>query len=768
MAIPYNADRHDLGFLRADGTTKVGFMLARQKDTSPCYSVTDDEYLAQQQTQLAGYEGLPYEKELRIGQDDWRSGYGQEIYDRNDPKRYLYSQDVDCRFSHKIIPSPADCPFTLPVLPVITNAGFEAGDISGWTESVASFAIDHTNPRTLLHAVALNANAAGYQQIAVGTGIVGGEIVFKMWVKSANAMFIRVTDSIGGSTSSAAHSGGGAYEQLTVNHVITAASTWIRLWIIAPVGGGGYADDATISVYGTQTVQEHFNGSLYFNAGKCLLKLSVAGAVTFLKDMDTTITSLKGFTDANLYIGLGLATDYQYMAVAETFTVSNAVVKRFNFFEVLDATSPTMYGSDSANTIRSTVDPTNGGTAWSATTTIDSTEYPITHLLSTGGSLYIRKDDKPYYLDTLGNVKVLTDITESLYSAATAGGAMYAWLGKIFMAYGTQSLLMYDSTEDTFEWVQPANFGNGLSLSRVYAITGDDQYLYIAVKNDANKTYILAGRDENIDGTSSWVWHTVSYHATVAAVGAMSVFTATSYKYLLLSSTSVTTLVAYYISQNYSDIVGSEAIGYYHNGGMVITPWLHGEFKADTKALIAFTGHLGHLYAADAYWTAWYQLWSSTTWVSLGNLVGTATDRSHTLYFSSTTRPSTPFVRFKFVAAVGAAYAPVLLDYSVKVILYPSRRSIYKMIVRVADNIKDRQGQPLLGKKDLKDTLTEAKDSATTPFVWYDIDGATRYGRILPADPFYKPQTLEASTFSTSGKTVDEFCYLNIQEIKYS
>ena len=84
----YSKDKHELGILRSDGSTTCGFILNRDKSGTPIYQEFDDEYMAQQQTTEPGYDALPPEKELRIGQSDWRSGFGQEVYSANDPKRY--------------------------------------------------------------------------------------------------------------------------------------------------------------------------------------------------------------------------------------------------------------------------------------------------------------------------------------------------------------------------------------------------------------------------------------------------------------------------------------------------------------------------------------------------------------------------------------------------------------------------------------------------------------------------------------------------------
>ena len=92
------ASKHELGLLRQDKSTEIGLMLRRDpKTNAPMWVEVDDEYLAQQQIQTPGYAGLPYEKELRLAQDDWRSGFGLERAVSTDPLRYLSSQNMDMR-----------------------------------------------------------------------------------------------------------------------------------------------------------------------------------------------------------------------------------------------------------------------------------------------------------------------------------------------------------------------------------------------------------------------------------------------------------------------------------------------------------------------------------------------------------------------------------------------------------------------------------------------------------------------------------------------
>ena len=66
----------------------IGLTLFRDRGV-PRYMESTDPGLAQQYfTGLAGYANLEPQKQMQIGQDDWRGGFGQEYQDYTDPARY--------------------------------------------------------------------------------------------------------------------------------------------------------------------------------------------------------------------------------------------------------------------------------------------------------------------------------------------------------------------------------------------------------------------------------------------------------------------------------------------------------------------------------------------------------------------------------------------------------------------------------------------------------------------------------------------------------
>ncbi len=124
---PYSSEKHDIGILRTDGTTKAGLMLVRDKNNVPIYAEYDDEYLPDQKTETPGYDNLPVEKELALVSNDWRAGFGLETFDSTDPTRYYSSYNADLRFRGMGFLGPKATTVTEPTVTTLTivNADME-------------------------------------------------------------------------------------------------------------------------------------------------------------------------------------------------------------------------------------------------------------------------------------------------------------------------------------------------------------------------------------------------------------------------------------------------------------------------------------------------------------------------------------------------------------------------------------------------------------------------------------------------------------------
>jgi len=460
VADSYNKNKHHCAIKDTSTGDLVGLVLVTTdkngKPIPPVWAESDDEYLAKQMITDIGYSGDDPQKELALRQNDWRSGFGEYVYDSDDPKRYFSSINCDARFKNMVICGPKATAIALPTIDTatVTNGDMELD--ANWTTGAGTAGRDANNPRNGTYAWRCDSSAAGvdswaYQDVSWDADWAGLTFKFQCYASTGTAGKIKVGINDGvGTTYGTAHTGGGGWELLTVTRRLDASATRLRLILMTENAGGAVGDFDDASMADQSTVSnpvdfEEFNDELYVAAGEILLKLNGTGdGFTTVWGTLEAITDLEAFTDDNLYIARGTSQNYYYMSTAEAFTESTATDKTYQFFETVHTTAPTLYGNDGVNTIRSTVDPLNGGTAWSAQTTVGSSWHSITRLLSFSGALYIMKGDMPYYLDSSGNVQ--NDLAPELemITDSNKGKNSDVWLNKLYIHAAT-SLLEYDN-----------------------------------------------------------------------------------------------------------------------------------------------------------------------------------------------------------------------------------------------------------------------------------------------------------------------------------
>ena len=226
---------------------------------------------------------------------------------------------------------------------------------------------------------------------------------------------------------------------------------------------------------------KEFNDKLYLARGADLEVLNAGGtAFTSVKsDFDQIITDLEVFSDDKLYLAMGLSDPYWEMTTAEAFTENTLSNNNMKYLAFVRTTADTMYASDGANTVRSTTNPANGGTPWSAQTTVDSSYHAITKVMEKSGALYIMKEDIPYYLDSSGNVQ--TDLAPSaghLNKTTDNGKNTILWLNKLYMPWGTSSLIEEDGGTVTYRNPGFSTVDAEEYIGQVFAVSGDEQWLY--------------------------------------------------------------------------------------------------------------------------------------------------------------------------------------------------------------------------------------------------------------------------------------------------
>lgn len=770
----YVKTKHDIGFLKQDGSTKVGLRLARDKNGNPIYRTYDDEYLANQFfTGTPGYGNLPPEKEIAIRQDDWRSGFGLETYDATEPKRYFSSFGMDMRHRGMGILSNGATQATLPSLLAITDGALELWDdantLTNWTKTGAGTLSQETSSQhggTYAAKIDCTGVALGfiYQDAATWTtAFQSTTITVTAWLKTgggADVARLRVNDGVG---NTAVTTSSATWVKKTVTRKLDGSATQCRIELETSAGDEGWFDDVIISTSGPILAFADFNGHLYFANGACLEKVTLStGAISFVAGFQTTIKDLEVFNDGTndrLYISLGEQSGnfYYYMSTAEVLTETDSLA---HFFK---AVGTTMWCARQWNSVHSATDPTADAN-WSGATTVGGKDYYINELLTDFTTLVIKKQDRTYYIDSSGNVQILIGATKHFASATVDYRQAAEWQEKYYIGAGTQSLIEYDA--GTITWRSPSKWCTNLSefVGQVMGIAGDEEYLFIAVDN-SSKIEIMAGRLETIDSTTSWVWHPLN-EITLAGCEALHV-SSVYQKRLWVASTDSNVLYYIPLPTGYGDVENDTNRNFATNGYFV-TPRLHGNFRADDKAFIKVTVELGHTYDADIYFECHYKKLEDTSWTDAGDLKGTATNRKPSLFIpadGSSNNPVSETIQFKFVGKTDdTTKTPILKSYDCRAILYPSNRRIIECEVLCDDEITLKDGTIEKGQAaTIKAALEEARDATWPvtiyPFGW-EGSGDTIYAKFLPL------QT--AITKKEKGRGVERHYLLRLQEVSLS
>lgn len=751
MASTYMPQRHDIAITNigtaGTGTDLIGMMLAKGKNNAPMWVVYDGKHIAEQFfTGTPSPEYTDPEQEILMGQSDWRSGFGLEYYDSNDKRRYYSSIGADLRFRDMAIAGTVPTTITVPATtsPTMADGGLETwtdgNNLTSWSKSAAVL----TREAVTIHGGTFSARFTGigyiYQSETVWTTAwQGRRFTLTAYCLTANVNDGRIAINDGvGTTYSSYHTGGGAWKQLTVSRTLDAAATKleVRLYADSAIGVGCYFDDATIAgtTPGKIVAFAEFNSLLYAAQGAVLIKMNGTGnAFTTVYEFANSITDLEPFTDNNLYIALGTSANYYYMSTVEAFTESTAAVKTFQFFKTVHSTTPVLWGNDGSNTIRSNTNPINGGAAWSAQTTVGTSYYSITALIQKAGALYIMKTDMPYYLSSAGAVQ--NDLAPELASltSSSSGKNVKLWKNALYIPAGAQTLLQTDGTTNTF--VSPALFCTNLSdfNGSVQALAYDDMYLFAGLDN-STKVEVVAGREETIDNNTDWRWHPIA-EITLGGAECMFVSGVFQKRCYIASTTASDSLYYIPLPTGYGNVT-ADTNRKFQTGSYFITPYLHADFRNAMKGFVKLTCTLGHAYDVNIYVTASYEKLGDTSWTSIGNFDGTATNRVETLYIpvdASSNNPKSTMMRFKFTFVTNTTNTtPILLNYTVSAILYPTIRELYYATILCAEEIATKIG---ILDKNMYDTIKTTLDNARNaswPVSIRDIDGDTQTVKFLP------------------------------------
>jgi len=722
--------RYDIGFLDASDNF-IGLVLAKDKNDVPKYrEITDPTLASQFFTGSPGYANMPPEKELVISQSDWREGYGQEYYNSNEPKRYYYSKGVDARFKGMAISGPLATGISLPTgiaaEATLTNANMET-ITSGWTDAVRSDTQKHGGSYSYFVA---GGAADGYQNAATfDSSWQSKKFTFGCWVYAAalhasDRPKIGILDKAGSTSWSPVCTTAADWVYLSVTKQLAADADKVQCILHADGTNTTYFDDAYLGspVIGAITCFEDFDSDLYMGCGQILWRVNHSdGTRTVLHCFEDSITDLEAFVDDNLYIALGGTKKYFYMDTSDVLIQSELSDGMADFFETVNIT---LWKAIKPRETKQSTNPTNAG-SWTTLTNIDSTAYNITNLVEQAGTIYIGKEDMPYYVDSSGNVQRLIPSLKAETSTRSCK-AMLSHKERLYMAVGQQALIEYDA--GTVTDLSPASYitNNSDFDGEIMAMAYDAQWLF-AFMDDGTNLQLLAGRWEIIEGTTSWVWHPLDEQALA---GAETAYASTVFaRRLWVSSTSSAQQLFYYpLPSQYGNIAADTSYAF-QSGGELVTSWLDGGFFSDKKAFIKLTLNMAGT-SSTVYWRAYYEKMGDASATEINSPTYFKTSPSTSAYIpvdGSSVRPQSTHIRFTFKPINTSSTTPKLLSYDCRAIWYPTLRKLISCQVVVADDqiLKD-------GRKDEDQTATTIR-TAIAAF----INPTTAWPRAF-YPPYYK------------------------------
>ena len=760
------AGKHDIGLLRSDGSTTTGFMLAK-KNGVPRYRRYDDDPLAEQRaTGEPGYGWFPPGKEFPIILDDFSGGLSQEVYDPANPSKYFTSYNMDLRFGNAIA-GMKPTTLTKPANKVVRrsadyNDGLWAGIGTELCEldadgdefvSQKSFSMNIITLHRFLDYLMIGFGADYPYWYSVEAKI-GTDFLNKGFENWTNATTLANWTTTSGSLArEAATTKSGTYSARLKDNgaddgIIYQDISWtddyqsrefvLKVWvypvanpanIVIAINDGTDANTASPSGTGAW---EQVTVTHTVNAGGARLRMQITNQVT-----DNAY-----FDDATL-------------TMSDPYIESTLADGRADFFQAIGTT---LWKAVKPRELKSATDPTNDG-SWSSATNVGAASLEITGLIAQENSLYIMKEDQPFFLTAGGTPEVLVDDTVAI-STSDSGKNSITWHGDLFMPWGTSSLLRYHNGVPS--WIDPALYCRNLGAfdGQIQGLAGDDQWLYAIIDNNGS-IEVLAGREEVGRG---WIWH--GSLCTLTLTGCETAFASSVYeKRIYITSTASGEGLNYLkLYANYGDVT-NDANRNFPDAGELYTPWLHGGFKGDTKAFTKITLTLEDA-SSTVYYESHYKELASTAWIDIGDFQTSPTTVKYIPASTAGVNPSSNMIKFKFVnKTASTADTAKLINVDIRAILYVTKRRIIDCVVRGCE-------APLTKQEGLRDDITASHiktvlieaDNATWPVTFYpwgwEGSGDTIYVNFLSAD--------EVIEIDEESRKPESHWYLRLLEVALS
>jgi len=712
---------HDVEIVDSKGKPH-GFMLAAEGGQKH-WKVTDTAMLPMSLiTGEASYSNLAPEDKILLEADDWRRGFQDEVFET--AKKYYKTANCDGRFKGRFMLSPKE--LTALALEAsapsvsITDADLEdwatTTNLTSWTETgsgVTRTGTVHSGTYGAYVATETTITGSIYQNLTWNDAYKGKVFIFKAWAKVARESdannWVRVSIYDGAGTTYSAKHQTNTWTQIQVEKKLASNASVLRVIIdysasYLGTGTNVWFDDTSLvngNIAGAPKKLINFGSTLCVAYGQMLYKLS-AGSWVYCYGFPATITDLCVYQN-RLYIALGYGVKYYYTSDLSSFihcTLDDTTAKYMS-----NVQDTQFWISDTANTMRDSANPINGGGAFSTVYALPNSSYSITGLLSNQDSavVYARKQDQTYYLSG-ANVYPLIPALSSEASTTYSYG-LYIWQGRIYIPAGVNSLYEYDDGIVTD--LSPMQYARGDTDhdGSLLALTTDSRYLYLVIDN-GTKYELLAGHWETIGGATTWVWHPI-YEKTSNDVTCALISNLSGYNRLYLGTNTYTDGIPnFVVPVSYSDVL-KESGHKVEASGTFYTPKLRTNFPTMDKLwnyiMVTSQNFKDKTTIKVSYKKRGDSDWTSLGYCTEGDYTSVVTPWSFTYPDEITDKKDigivSDWVWFKFdLTTTEEKLSPILLRYSVDCCLMPSmadestKKKTIEMIVRAGDNLQNASG----------------------------------------------------------------------------
>lgn len=582
----------------------------------------------------------------------------------------------------------------------ITNAGFEDADLTGWTQTdtvgIHTFQVVETPVHDGSYAADVSltsARAKLTQAISDPENYINHTLSLTSWARrdSTNASIeLRLNRNGSLATSDVISVGADTWEQLSLSYVVPCGTTSLEIELYVSVTAfnvHSYHDlvEESISDMGTAVDYIVFKGDLYLACSDALYKIESGAWVAKFASGDT-ITCVGTLGDSYILVGFGSGTKYYYSTDGDSWTQSALSDGYADHFAWVIAGGGETLWKALGRQIKSSTDPSNGG-SWTGATNIGWLTTNIINLLSYREELYVFKEEGLYIYDGANWVPLSREL-ESLVSTSS-GKNPYGWKNVVYFPMGANAIYYYAPSDAILATITPSKYAPSEAAFRggCQALAADEEFLF-AFLNEGAEIEVLSGRWEAIEDLGTdFRWHPL-LSFTSSDIATALVTPVVTEKRLWFAGGNGNNIPKYLIlPEKYGDI--PSVSGYkFDTGWKHYTPTFTGYFIDIPKVWASFTLKTESLLLGTRTILVEYSV-DDGGWTEIGIF---DTSPLQTLYIGHNGVEGKE-IRLAFTGTNGEDVTPIIKGFALHGLLRPEAKKEFQFSVLVGDNLSTRDGQ---------------------------------------------------------------------------